>query len=70
MVGSDSARGCKNAGNARPWLAPEEQTVTGNAAYGASKAGVHALTGFLAGMVMGAVIADILGEIRAQKQSG
>src|SRR5512132_2672852 len=38
----------KNAGNARPWLAPEEQAVTGNAAYGASKAGVHSLTGLLA----------------------
>jgi NAD(P)-dependent dehydrogenase (short-subunit alcohol dehydrogenase family) len=38
----------KNAGNARPWLAPQEQAVAGNAAYGASKAGVHAITGFLA----------------------
>ena len=38
----------KNAGNARPWLAPAEQNVAGNVAYGVSKAGVHALTGFLA----------------------
>ncbi len=38
----------KNAGNARPWLAPDEQNVAGNLAYGVSKAGVHALTGFLA----------------------
>jgi NAD(P)-dependent dehydrogenase (short-subunit alcohol dehydrogenase family) len=38
----------KNAGNARPWLAPGEQDKASNAAYGASKAGVHAITGFLA----------------------
>lgn len=38
----------KNAGNARPWLEPEEQNKASNAAYGASKAGVHAITGFLA----------------------
>jgi 3-oxoacyl-[acyl-carrier protein] reductase len=38
----------KNAGNARPWIAPEEQKVAGNVAYGVSKAGVHAMTGFLA----------------------
>ena len=38
----------KNAGNARPWLAPAEQDRASNAAYGASKAGVHAITGFLA----------------------
>ena len=38
----------KNAGNARPWIAPAEQNVAGNVAYGVSKAGVHALTGFLA----------------------
>jgi NAD(P)-dependent dehydrogenase (short-subunit alcohol dehydrogenase family) len=38
----------KNAGNARPWLSPDEQKVAGNVAYGVSKAGVHALTGFLA----------------------
>ena len=38
----------KNAGNARPWLAPQEQERASNAAYGASKAGVHAITGFLA----------------------
>ena len=38
----------KNAGNARPWLAPGEQDRASNVAYGASKAGVHAITGFLA----------------------
>jgi NAD(P)-dependent dehydrogenase (short-subunit alcohol dehydrogenase family) len=38
----------KNAGNARPWISPEEQAKAANAAYGASKAGVHAITGFLA----------------------
>ncbi len=38
----------KNSGNARPWIAPEEQIVSGNIAYGVSKAGVHAMTGFLA----------------------
>ena len=38
----------KNAGNARPWIAPEEQDKASNVAYGASKAGVHAVTGFLA----------------------
>lgn len=38
----------KNGGNARPWIAPEEQKVAGNVAYGVSKAGVHAMTAFLA----------------------
>jgi 3-oxoacyl-[acyl-carrier protein] reductase len=38
----------KNGGNARPWLDPSEQDQAGNIAYGVSKAGVHALTGFLA----------------------
>jgi 3-oxoacyl-[acyl-carrier protein] reductase len=38
----------KNGGNARPWLAPEEQVRAGNIAYGAAKAGVHALTLYLA----------------------
>lgn len=38
----------KNAGNARPWIAPEEQERAGNVAYGVSKAGVHVMTGFLA----------------------
>lgn len=38
----------KNAGNARPWLDPEESARAGNVAYGVSKAGVHAMTGFLA----------------------
>lgn len=38
----------KNAGNARPWLDASEQQRSGNLAYGVSKAGVHAMTGFLA----------------------
>jgi 3-oxoacyl-[acyl-carrier protein] reductase len=38
----------KNGGNARPWLDPGEQDRSSNIAYGASKAGVHALTLFLA----------------------
>lgn len=38
----------KNGGNPRPWLDPEEQKRASNLAYGASKAGIHALTLFLA----------------------
>lgn len=38
----------KNAGNARPWIDAAEQQRAGNVAYGVSKAGVHAMTGFLA----------------------
>ena len=38
----------KNGGNARPWIDPTEQTGSGNVAYGVSKAGVHAMTIFLA----------------------
>ena len=38
----------KNGGNARPWLDAGEQDRSSNIAYGASKAGVHALTLFLA----------------------
>jgi 3-oxoacyl-[acyl-carrier protein] reductase len=38
----------KNSGNARPWLDAGEQQRAGNLAYGVSKAGVHAMTGFLA----------------------
>jgi NAD(P)-dependent dehydrogenase (short-subunit alcohol dehydrogenase family) len=38
----------KNGGNARPWIDRAEQAAAANAAYGASKAGVHALTMFLA----------------------
>lgn len=34
----------KNGGNARPWLDASEQNGAANAAYAASKAGVHALT--------------------------
>ena len=38
----------KNGGNPRPWIDPKEQKRAGNLAYGASKAGVHALTFYLA----------------------
>jgi NAD(P)-dependent dehydrogenase (short-subunit alcohol dehydrogenase family) len=38
----------KNGGNPRPWLDANEQERAGNAAYGAAKAGVHALTLYLA----------------------
>jgi len=38
----------KNGGNARPWIDPGEQQRAGNIAYGVSKAGVHAMTVFLA----------------------
>lgn len=38
----------KNGGNPRPWLDASEQERAGNAAYGAAKAGVHALTLYLA----------------------
>lgn len=38
----------KNSGNARPWIDLQEQARAGNLAYGISKAGVHAMTGFLA----------------------
>ncbi|MGE0847517.1 MAG: SDR family NAD(P)-dependent oxidoreductase [Flavobacteriaceae bacterium] len=37
-----------NGGTSRPWLDREELRRSGNVAYGASKAGVHALTGYLA----------------------
>ncbi|MDB5810771.1 MAG: hypothetical protein JWN94_2893 [Betaproteobacteria bacterium] len=38
----------KNGGNARPWIDPAEQAYASNVAYGVSKAGVHAMTMFLA----------------------
>lgn len=38
----------KNGGNARPWRDRSEQEGSGNIAYGVSKAGVHALTVYLA----------------------
>src|ERR1043166_2022551 len=38
----------KNGGNPRPWLDRNEQTHAGNVAYGVSKAGIHALTIYLA----------------------
>lgn len=38
----------KNGGNARPWINSHEQAGSGNVAYGVSKAGVHALTTYLA----------------------
>ncbi len=44
----------KNGGNPRPWLDAGEQERAGNAAYGAAKAGVHALTKYLAKELAGA----------------
>jgi 3-oxoacyl-[acyl-carrier protein] reductase len=38
----------KNGGNPRPWINPDEQVRAGNAAYGASKAGINALTFYFA----------------------
>jgi 3-oxoacyl-[acyl-carrier protein] reductase len=38
----------KNGGNPRPWLDRTEQDRAGNVAYGAAKAGVHAMTMYLA----------------------
>jgi len=38
----------KNGGNPRPWIDRAEQARAGSVAYGASKAGVHALTHFFA----------------------
>lgn len=38
----------KNGGNPRPWLDAKEQAGAANAAYGAAKAGVHAMTLYLA----------------------
>ncbi|WP_144630229.1 SDR family NAD(P)-dependent oxidoreductase [Bordetella genomosp. 13] len=38
----------KNGGNARPWVDPDEQARSANVAYGAAKAGVHAMTFYLA----------------------
>jgi 3-oxoacyl-[acyl-carrier protein] reductase len=38
----------KNGGNPRPWLDTSESSRAANAAYGAAKAGVHALTLYLA----------------------
>ena len=38
----------KNGGNARPWIDATEQERAANVAYGTSKAGVHALTFYLA----------------------
>jgi len=46
----------KNGGNARPWVNPDEQNRAGNLAYGASKAGVHAMTLYLARELAGAKI--------------
>jgi 3-oxoacyl-[acyl-carrier protein] reductase len=46
----------KNGGNARPWVDPTEQQGSGNVAYGVSKAGVHALTIYLAKEVAAAGI--------------
>lgn len=46
----------KNGGNTRPWIDPSEQNASGNVAYGVSKAGVHAMTAYLARELAGAGI--------------
>lgn len=38
----------KNGGNPRPWIDPAEQNRASNVAYGASKAGLNAVTAYLA----------------------
>jgi 3-oxoacyl-[acyl-carrier protein] reductase len=38
----------KNGGNPRPWIDAEEQKRAGSIAYGAAKAGIHAITSYLA----------------------
>jgi 3-oxoacyl-[acyl-carrier protein] reductase len=38
----------KNGGNPRPWIDRNEQLRAGNVAYGAAKAGIHAMTFYLA----------------------
>lgn len=38
----------KNGGNPRPWVDPMEQNQASNVAYGASKAGINAITAYLA----------------------
>jgi len=38
----------KNGGNPRPWIDPAEQKRAGSVAYGAAKAGIHAITSYLA----------------------
>jgi 3-oxoacyl-[acyl-carrier protein] reductase len=47
IVSTSSILG-KNGGNPRPWLDADEQKRAGSVAYGASKAGIHAVTSFLA----------------------
>lgn len=47
IVSTSSILG-KNGGNPRPWLDPQEQKKAGSIAYGASKAGIHAVTSYLA----------------------
>ena len=47
IVNTSSILG-KNGGNPRPWIDPTEQQRAGSLAYGASKAGVHAVTSYLA----------------------
>jgi len=47
IVSTSSILG-KNGGNPRPWLDPMEQKKAGSIAYGASKAGIHAVTSYLA----------------------
>ena len=46
----------KNGGNTRPWIDADEQMASGNVAYGVSKAGVHAMTAYLAKELAGSGI--------------
>ena len=46
----------KNGGNSRPWIDADEQRFSGNVAYGVSKAGVHAMTAYLAKELAGSGI--------------
>jgi 3-oxoacyl-[acyl-carrier protein] reductase len=43
----------KNGGNPRPWINPDEQMRAGNIAYGTAKAGINAITAYLAKEVAG-----------------
>jgi 3-oxoacyl-[acyl-carrier protein] reductase len=46
----------KNGGNTRPWIDAAEQKASGNIAYGVAKAGVHAMTAYLAKELAGSGI--------------
>src|SRR3989304_1471745 len=60
----------KNGANPRPWIDPAEQTRAGNVAYGASKAGGHMLTMFLAKELAGGGIKGDAGAPRPTAAGG